>query len=301
MAIPQFTKSLCGGKITIMNDYSSITSSLSKVRSQLPALNDSELKVANWVLQNPEQMIQLSMAQVAQECGVSDTTVLRFCRTAGFRGYTNLKILVAQDLARPGQIIHSEVTENDEPNAIARKVFMTNIEALQDTLAVLDMSALSHAVDMLQAARRILIIGVGTSGPIVQDAYNRFFRLGLNCHAYTDSYLQLMDAALLESNDVVIGISQSGASSDPVLTLEQAKKNGASTIVITGNAQSPITQFADILFLSVSGEVRNETIASRIAQLTIIDSLYVILSLRNLEVSVQNERKIWQAVLSKTI
>ena len=284
-----------------MNYSHSSPNSISKIRSQLPTLNDSELKVANWILQNPERVIHLAMAQVARECSVSDSTVLRFCRNVGFRGYTDLKILLAQDLARPGQIIHSDVTDTDDTTTIVHKVFMTNIEALHDTLEVLDINELSRAADMILAANRILIIGVGTSGPVVQDAYNRFFRLGLNCHAYTDSYLQLMDAALLTTKDLVIGISQTGASSDPVATLEIAKRNGASTIVITGNTQSPLTKFADVIFLSVSRENRNETIASRIAQLSIIDSLYVILSLRNLEVSTQNERKIWQAVLSKTI
>jgi DNA-binding MurR/RpiR family transcriptional regulator len=154
---------------------------------------------------------------------------------------------------------------------------------------------------MLQNARRILIIGVGTSGPIVQDAYNKLFRLGLNCRGYTDSYLMLMDVALVGPGDVVIGISQSGASNDPVITLEQAKKNGATTIVITGNAHSPLTRFADVTFLSVSKETRSEVIASRVAQISIIDALYVILSLRNLETAVQNERKIWDAVLAKSI
>lgn len=275
--------------------------SLSLIRSQLPALNDSEVRVANWVLQNPTEVIQLSMAQVAQECGVSDTTVLRFCRNAGFRGYTHLKMMLAQDMARPDQIVHEDVDVNDDIATLARKVFMTNIQALRDTLEVMDMEMLARAVTMIQSARRILIIGVGTSGPIVQDAHNKFFRLGLNSHAYTDSYLQLMEAALLEPRDVVIGVSQSGSSTDPVTTLEQAKKNGASTIVITGNAQSPLTRFADLTFISPSKETRSEVIASRVAQISIIDALYVILSLRNLETSVRNERKIWDAVLAKSI
>ena len=275
--------------------------SLSLIRSQLPALNDSEVRVANWVLQNPNEIIQLSMAQVAQDCGVSDTTVLRFCRNAGFRGYTHMKMMLAQDMARPDQIVHEDVDVTDDPATVARKVFMTNIQALRDTLEVMDMESLGRAADMLQNARRILIIGVGTSGPIVQDAHNKFFRLGLNSRAYTDSYLQLMEAALLETGDVVIGVSQSGSSTDPITTLEQAKKNGASTIIITGNAHSPLTRHADITFLSPSKETRSEVIASRVAQISIIDALYVILSLRNLETSVRNERKIWDAVLAKSI
>jgi len=283
------------------SNFPSQPNSLSLIRSQLPTLNDSEERVANWALQNPNEIIQLSMAQVAQECDVSDTTVLRFCRNVGFRGYTHLKMMLAQDMARPDQIVHEDVDVADNPATVARKVFMTNIQALRDTLEVMDMETLGRAADMLQNARRILIIGVGTSGPIVLDAHNKFFRLGLNSRAYTDSYLQLMEAALLEAGDVVIGVSQSGSSTDPITTLEQAKKNGASTIVITGNAQSPLTRFADLTFISPSKETRSEVIASRVAQISIIDALYVILALRNLETSVRNERKIWDAVLAKSI
>ncbi len=131
--------------------------------------------------------------------------------------------------------------------------------------------------------------------------YNKLFRLGLNTRFQTDSYLQLMEAALLKDGDVALGISQSGSSTDPILTMQLAKQNGASTICITGNVRSPITDYADITLLSVSHETRPEAIASRIAQSTIIDAIYVILSMRNIPVTIINEQRIWDAVISKTI
>ena len=275
--------------------------SLARIRSQLPALAAAELKVAHWILQQPEQVMHLSMAQLAQECGVSDTTVLRFCRNVGFRGYMDLKISIAQDVAKPTQIIHDAISEADDELTIARKVFISNIQALQDTLAVMDGPTLVQAVDLLNRAQRILITGVGTSAPIAQDMFNKLFRLGLECRVQTDSYLQLMEVALLGPGDVVVAISQSGGSADPVMTMQEAKKNGASTICITGNAHSPITQYADVTLLSVAHETRAEAIASRIAQITIIDALYVILAVRHLETAVRNERRIWAAILPKTV
>lgn len=274
--------------------------SLTRIRSQIPTLVASEARVANWILQQPEIVMGLSMAQVAQACGVSDTTVLRFCRTVGFRGYLDLKLSIARDLTSPTQVIHDDIVEGDDPITMARKVFMSNIQALYDTMEVLNGEALNQAVMLLDGARQVLIIGVGTSGPIVQSMYHMFFRLGLNCRAQTDSYLQLMEVALLGPGDVVVAISQSGSSTDPILTLQEARRNGASTICITGNAQSPITHHADVTLLSVARETRAETIASRIAQLTIIDALYVIVSWRNMATVVQNERRIWDAVMPKT-
>ncbi len=275
--------------------------SLARIRSLLPTFASSEQKVAQWVLQNAQNVIHMSMAQVARECGVSDTTVLRFCRAAGFQGYTDMKLSIVQDLASPTQLVHDDISEEDDDLTIARKVFLSNIQALQDTMEVLDGEALTRAANMIIAAKQILIIGVGTSGPIVQDMYHMLFRLGFNVRAQTDSYLQLMEAALVGPETVVIGISQSGSSTDPVLTMKEAKQNGARTIVITGNAESPITQYADVTLLSVSREIRAEAIASRIAQMTLVDALYVIISMRMLPITTQNENKIWKAIIQKTL
>ena len=281
--------------------HSSSTSinSLTRIRAKLPSLAAAEARVANWVMQQPEKIMALSMAQVAQTCGVSDTTVLRFCRNAGFQGYIDLKLSIARDLTSPTQVILDDITEDDPPAVIARKVFMSNIQALYDTLEVLDEQALVQAITLLQSARQILIVGVGTSAPIVHGLYNMLMRLSLNCKAQTDSYLQLMEVAQLGPGDVVVGISQSGSSKDPVYTLKQAKANGVSTICITGNAQSPITQYADVTLLSVAGEARIEAIASRIAQMSIADALYIIVALNNIDTAIQNEKLIWDALLPK--
>jgi DNA-binding MurR/RpiR family transcriptional regulator len=275
--------------------------SLARIRSSFPALAASEARVANWIIQQPQKIIHLSMAQVAQACGVSDTTVLRFCRNTGFQGYTDLKLSIARDVVSPTQIIHDDIAEGDGPAVVARKVFMSNIQALYDTLEVLDEGALTKVINLLTGARRILIVGVGTSGPIVHSMYNMLMRLGLNCKAETDSYLQLMEVALLGPGDVVVAISQSGSSIDPVLTLKQAKENGAATICITGNAQSSITDHADVTLLSVDREARIEAIASRLAQVSIADALYVIMALNAIDSATQNEKRIWDALLPKML
>jgi RpiR family carbohydrate utilization transcriptional regulator len=275
--------------------------SLARIRSSFPALAASEARVANFIMQQPQKIIHLSMAQVAQACGVSDTTVLRFCRNTGFQGYTDLKLSIARDVVSPTQIIHDDIAEGDGPAVVARKVFMSNIQALYDTLEVLDEGALAKVIDLLTGARRILIVGVGTSGPVVHSMYNMLMRLGLNCKAETDSYLQLMEVALLGPGDVVVAISQSGSSIDSVLTLKQAKENGAATICITGNAQSSITDHADVTLLSVDREARIEAIASRLAQVSIADALYVIMALNAIDSATQNEKRIWDALLPKML
>ena len=135
----------------------------------------------------------------------------------------------------------------------------------------------------------------------MRDMHNKLFRLGLNCSAETDSYLQLMKVALLGPEDLVVAISQSGASVDPVLTLKEARRHHVPTICITGNAKSPLTSYADVALLSISSEMRAEAMASRVAQTTLVDALYVNLCLSDIEKADRNERLIWDAVIPKSI
>jgi DNA-binding MurR/RpiR family transcriptional regulator len=273
---------------------------IAKIRCSLLSLSDSERKVADWILQQKEAVLHLSMAQVAEACGVSDTTVLRMCRNIGFKGYTNLKIALAQDLASPTQLIHDDISNVDEPTEMARKVFLSNIQALYDTLELLDNATLINAVNSLKNARKVLITGVGGSSIIAQAAYQKLFRLGLNCIAPSDIQMQIMHAALLNADDLIIGISYSGNTKDVILAMEEAKKHYAQSICITGNALSPITKLADMTLLSVSHETRSDAIAARTAQLTLIDALYIIFSFQQMETTLAVEKRIVQSILPKS-
>ncbi len=273
---------------------------LARLRSTLPTLPEAERQVADWILQNADAVVRSSMAHIAAACQVSDTTVLRLCRSAGFRGFTDLKLSLARDVASPTQLIHDDIAADDEPPTVARKVFRTNIQALYDTLEMLDDQALIQAVQLLDRARQILLVGVGASAPIAISAYHKFFRLGLPCVWPADAHVQLMQAALLGPEDLVITISHTGETRDPLLILKEAKRHQARTMCLTSNPQSPLTRYADVVLLSVSEETRSDAIASRVAQITLLDALHVILSLQHLEQTIKTEKRILDAIVQKT-
>ncbi|MFN2233030.1 MAG: MurR/RpiR family transcriptional regulator [Anaerolineales bacterium] len=270
----------------------------SKIRGYYNSLPSSEKKVADFVLNHYQETIRMTLADVADECGVSDATVLRFCRSIGYHRWLEFKIDLTQALPNAPEQILDEVNEDDSADQIARKVFDCAIQALKDTLAILDENSFQKALELITTADRILIVGVGTSGPMAQEMYNRFLRLGLNCHVQTDSYLQAMQSALLTWKDLLITISQTGDSGDPLRTTEVAKSNGCRVIIITGNTGSKLTEFADVVLLSVSHETRVETIASRIAQYAIIHALYVGLAMQDVQSTVSKEELIWKAMMS---
>ncbi|MCX6053367.1 MAG: MurR/RpiR family transcriptional regulator [Chloroflexi bacterium] len=271
-----------------------------RIKSRTLALSESERRVAFWVLEHSQEVLYLSMLQIAQECDVSDTTVLRMCRNAGFVGFTDLKLSLAQDMASPNQLIHETIVPADSPLTIIKKVFTANIQALYDTLEGIDESTLVESIHLLENAKRILIAGVGGSSIITQDIYQRLYRLGIPSDAPGDVQLQIMHATLLEPGDLAIVVSYSGNTKDMGLVLFEAKQNGASTLLITGNAKSKLAAQADLLLVSVSHEIRAEPVAARVAQLSLVDSLFILYSFMHMERSLAVEKRIANSVVSKS-
>jgi RpiR family carbohydrate utilization transcriptional regulator len=285
----------------VYRDRNSQGGALIRLRGLYPSLKAALRKVADLILSKPEMAIYASVNEVAATADVSEATVMRFCRTLGFRGFQDFKIALAREMVSPIQRLHEEVEEGDTPNAIVHKVFQANINALQDTMEVLNMQAMEKAGQCLLAARQILLIGVGTSGPIVTDAANKLFRLALKVTAHTDSHLMMMAAALLSREDVLVAVSHSGSTRDPVETARVAKEAGAKVICITNNSMSPLTRVADIVLVTASRETRfrQEAMASRLCQTSIIDSLYTLVALARPQEALENLGKIENVIVTK--
>ncbi len=240
----------------------------------------------------------MTLAELAQHSGVSDATVVRVCRSLDFNNFFELKISLTRSVSDDApRLIHDDVREGDSSGVVARKVLRTAIQAVQDTLQMIDDEAFAKAVEMLYNADRILIVGVGTSGPLAHELFNRLIRMRMNCHVHTDIYLQIVDAALMTSKDVVVAISQNGSSIGPVRTATEARRKGAKVVSITGNPESELTAASDVVLLTVSHETRLESIDSRVAQHALIQALYVALAMRMISTANESERLIWEALL----
>ncbi|KRD72692.1 RpiR family transcriptional regulator [Ensifer sp. Root278] len=239
------------------------------------------------------------MSVIAQATDVSDTTVLRMCRTAGFEGFTDLKFALAQE-PRGGR---SETASDPEASDLqaANRLFRAVAQAISDTQGVLNEATFAKALDLIAGARHIVVGGVGGSGIVAQAFYQRCIRLGLRCDAPIDSQLQIMHSALTGPDDLVVAISYSGITSDPVLVLQEAKSRGAATLCITGNSASPLARLADVALVSVSHEQGSEPMAAQIAQMALIDALYSALVARNAERAQLTEERMVNAILPKSI
>lgn len=250
---------------------------LIRIKSAMESFRPAEREVAEFVLENPEQVMQMSISEVSRNTGVGESTVIRFCRALGYKGYQDFKLRLAQDLVEPVRYIHENVNFDDSAKDLAKKVFQTNLKAVEDTMKVLDAEVVEAAAKILIESRRVDIYGIGYSSLTAQDAKLKLARLGLTVDAFGDAHLQAMAAVLLRKGDVAIGISHSGSTKDVVDALIAAHKAGATTMAITNFCPSPITKVADIVLLTAAPESAfgGEVLTSRIAQLCVVDVLSV--------------------------
>ena len=253
---------------------------LLRIKSAAEMFKPAEKAVAEFVLSNPEQVMHMSVSEAARDIGVGESTVIRFCRALGYKGYQEFKLRLAQDLVEPVEFIHENISFNDSTADLAQKVFQTNIQAVGDTMKALDPQMVEVAAKSLADSGRVDIYGVGYSSFTALDAKLKLVRLGLVADAYGDAHLQAMAAASLRKGDVAIGISHSGSTKDVVDALTAARKSGASTIAITNFSPSPITRASDVVLLTASPEspLGGEVLTSRIAQLCVLDVLSVALA-----------------------
>lgn len=258
-------------------DPENVPGSFVRLQGAYSALRAAEQRVADFILKHPDELIYLTVTELAERTNTSESTVVRLCQKIGYKGYQEFKIVLARDLVEPTTTIYAAIEPGDDVPTVKTKVFQANAQALRDTIEVLDDKELERAVGAIAAARRLDIYGVGGSGPLALDAYHKFLKLGIQVVALSDGDLMAMSSALLGDGDVALGISHTGASRDVTDALRRAKSNGARTIAITHRPTSPITKVADIVLVTAAKQTafRSDASSSRIAQLTIIDTLYV--------------------------
>lgn len=262
-------------------------------------MGKAEKRVADWLIANPGEILPLSIVDLAEKCGCSEATIVRFAKRLGFGGYQALKISLAQE--GNATIASSTISDKDSIEDIYNKVCNDIYCALEGTKNVLDTKALQLACQSIMKAKRIVIFGLGNSASVALDASHKLLRAGYNAYAYSDNHMQVIAASHLGEEDVAIAISHSGSSKDTVDALRLAKQSGAKTIAITNYGKSPIQKFGDVVLHTVSDETRHNILAlnSRIAQLSIVNAIYYYLVYNQSETATESIRETERALLSK--
>jgi DNA-binding MurR/RpiR family transcriptional regulator len=258
------------------------SSLLPVIKSSLPSMHRVERAIARVLLEQPREVLHMTVSQLAKTAGAADSSIVRFCKTMGFESYIQMKLKLAAEIADPVNLIFEDLKKNDTVRAVCSKVFAANVYSLEETIKSLDMDLMDRAVKALCKAKGIFFFGVGSSAPLAQDAYYRFMRIGLPAYSGTDPHISLISASMLDNNSVAVGISHTGRTKSTIRTLETAREKGAVVIVITSSMGSPITEIADISLVVLSGESEymHEAVSARIGHLAILDCLFACTAMR---------------------
>ena len=272
-----------------------------KINNEYYQLTTSEKKVADYVVMHQQKTQFMSISELAEECGVAEATISRFCRRLDYKGYNAFKLAVATSTAShsASNPLTGEVLPDDTIPNMCQKVFAADIDAAAQTLSLIRPDKISEAADLLQQAGRVLCMGQGGSMILAQEAAHLFSTALPNFYAVWDSHLQAMSAAQLNERDVVMLFSYSGATKDLVDLLKIVRERGAKSILITRFPKSPGGIHADVVLQcgSREGPLQLGSIAARIAQLFLLDVLFSEICRRDIE-GCKNHREQVADVLS---
>ena len=258
---------------------------LDRIKASLPSLAPAEQRVGKLVLGDPRAFANLPVSELADREHVSKPTVVRFCRSMGYDGLSDFKLKLAGSVSEGVPFIHRSVDADDKTSDVLVKVIDNTVAAFLKYRNDASTFAVERAVEALAATcrtgRRIEFYGVGNSGIVAQDAQHKFFRLGVNTIAYSDGHMQVMSATLLGPGDCVVVISNSGRTRDLMDACDIARKNGATTIVMTATG-SPLAAAGNIHLAAdhPEGYDRYSPMVSRLLHLVIIDVLVTAVALR---------------------
>ena len=258
---------------------------LDRIKASMPSLAPAEQRVGKLVLSDPRAFANLPVSELAERAHVSKPTVVRFCRSMGYDGLSDFKLKLAGSVSEGVPFIHRSVDADDKTADVLVKVIDNAVAAFLKYRNDASTFAIERAAEALAATyktgRRIEFYGVGNSGVVALDAQHKFFRLGVNTIAHSDGHMQVMSATLLGPGDCVVIISNSGRTRDLMDACDIAKKNGATTIVITATG-SPLASAGNIHLAAdhPEGYDRYSPMVSRLLHLAIIDVLATTVALR---------------------
>ena len=262
-----------------------------RINSYMEQLKPAEKKVAKYILNNTEEVVHLSITKLAQSADVSEATIVKFCQHIGYSGYQELKIRLAQARKKQqSEKIYGQIDADDEVDTIINKIFQIYNHSLNNTKRLLHDNDIEEAINMIRRSERIYFFGYGASGIVAEDSELKFKRINYLAEALLDNHKQKTMASLLSEDDLVIAISDSGRTKELIESVQVARNADARVIVITSNMGSPLTELADKVLLTLSKETpfRGSALASRMAQLAVIDVLFLGVATSEFEKTVES-------------
>lgn len=256
---------------------------LKLLEAQKGAMTLADRQIAEFILDDPGRMLELSSAALAEATGRSQSSVVKFSQKLGYAGYQQLKLAVnkakALEWHQPSGVIHGSIEAIDSYVTIVQKLIGSKLHSMRETSSANNEDAVDAALAKLSSARKVQLAGVGASSLVAADFSYKLLKLGRTVLLNPDSHIQISNASALDERDALMALSHSGRSVETVRIAELAKRRGATVIAVTGMQNNPLAELADIRLFTVADEdrVRSSAITARDAQLMLMDMLFIML------------------------
>ncbi len=272
-----------------------------QIRMRMPLLTPLEARVVDTITGRRDFSEATPLKEVAEDAGVSEAMVVKIAKKLGFNGFRDFRAALVNYNSLDTANLHQEISPDDSTADLIQKVFRTAMQALEETMSILDTEAFERAADILHRAQNRDFYGLGGSAQIARDVAHKVLRIGLRATVHDDAHMMLMSAAMLGPDDAVMVFSHSGTTSAVLDALELARRNGARCIAVTNYSTAPIAEIADVVLCSTAqgSPLLGENAAARIAQLSIMDALFVAVAQRDLDSAETNLARTRRAVETK--
>lgn len=255
------------------------------IQSKYAELGAKKRRIADYVLNRPQQVMFSSVQSLAKQCRCEQTTIVRFAQQLGFKGYTALKLAIARQTNSPWSDFQ-EADESIPENAILAKLASRHAETIRKTLCRADLKKLSRIGDLLESSSGVLIFGAGSSHLAALDLNIKLLRLGIRSNCFADPEMSRTFLGYAGNQGLVILFSNSGETSAVVELAKLAKKEHFRLAAVTSFPDSSLARLADILLLTPCRDeppIRFGVMSSRLAQFTLVDALTLLYSMRDRE------------------
>lgn len=269
-----------------------------RIKTMYRDMNPKEKRIADYILQNLKLVSRGTINDISRTLKIADSTVYQFTKKLGYDGFKDFKVHLLTEEFDSEISIHEKISKNDSADMMIAQVFDSSIKALEATRQISRGDHFQKAVDIMLEAKKVWFFGLGGSNAVALDSFHKFLRSPVKCGFTSDYHMQLMNAGLLTKDDCAFVISHTGLKKESIEIAKIAKENGARLIVMTSYPLSPLAKLADIVLTSTSEEIawRSESLSSRLSQLCIIDTLFVMVMFRDEKQANSSLQKIRHAI-----
>lgn len=244
-------------------------------------LSKTEKKIADYILKHIEEIKEFTSAELANNAQVGQSSVIKFIKKIGFQGFTDFKIKLSEELASQKAMkplfLHNNISSADTIYEATKKIAYSHINSIEETTSRISYNHLNKVIDLLEGSKKVVIVGVGASSLVGKDFQHKLTKVGKLVLHDLDPHVQITQAVTADSDDLILAISHSGETKVVIEAIIAGRKNGAGIVSITGSKNNSISALSDISLYTVAVEdfLRSSALSSRIAQLTLIDALFI--------------------------